>query len=62
VDGRADLYSLGVVLYELLTGSKPFQGDVLAAVMNNIVNRSPAPVLERNPIVSTELAAIVKKR
>lgn len=61
VDGRADLYALGVVLYELLTGSKPFHGDVLAAVMNNIVNRSPAPVLERNPIVTTELAAIVEK-
>ncbi|SEM41564.1 Serine/threonine protein kinase [Syntrophus gentianae] len=60
-DGRTDLFSLGVVLYELLTGIKPFQGEVLTAVMNNIVKNAPIPVLERNPSLPEELAAVVAK-
>jgi len=60
-DGRADLFSLGVVLYELLTGYKPFQGDVLAAIMHNIVNGIPIPVLEKNPAIPEKLATIVEK-
>ncbi len=44
VDGRSDLFSLGVVLYELLTGRKPFKADTIAALMFRIVTDDPAPI------------------
>lgn len=44
VDGRSDLFSLGVVFYELLTGEKAFQGDSSATIIFNITNTSPIPV------------------
>jgi serine/threonine-protein kinase len=44
VDGRSDLFSLGVVLFELLTGEKPFQGETMATLMFQIANQPhPAP-------------------
>jgi len=61
VDGRADLFSLGVVLYELLTGDKPFPGDVISVVMHNIANSAPIPVLEKNPAIPETLATLVEK-
>jgi serine/threonine-protein kinase len=44
VDGRSDLFSLGVVFYELLSGERPFQGDSIATLMFNITASSPAPI------------------
>jgi HD-like signal output (HDOD) protein/tRNA A-37 threonylcarbamoyl transferase component Bud32 len=60
-DGRADLFSLGVVLYELLTGNKPFQGEVITAIMNSIANSAPIPILEKNPSIPEKLASLVEK-
>jgi len=49
LDGRSDLFSLGSVFYELLTGTKPFRGDTFSALSNQITQGSPQPVLRVHP-------------
>jgi eukaryotic-like serine/threonine-protein kinase len=61
VDGRSDLFSLGVVLYELLSGQKPFQGDSLESLMHAISNGSRLPVAEVAPDAPACFAEIVEK-
>ena len=61
VDGRTDLYSLGVVLYELLSGRSPFTGDQEVAVAHAILHEDPITIRELNPDVPAELEHIVFK-
>lgn len=61
VDHRCDMWAFGVVLYELLTGRQPFQGDFEQAVIYGILNETPLPVRELNPEVPEWLDALVMR-
>lgn len=61
VDERADIYSLGIILYELFTGRVPFTGDSAIAVGFKQLREKPSPPREKNPQLSPELEALILK-
>lgn len=61
IDGRADLFSLGVILYWLATGDKPFAGDTITAVSYKIVHSEPPPPRRINPAVPVALERVIMK-
>ncbi len=60
-DGRSDLFSLGVVLYEALTGVNPFQSDDLTATLYQVVQVDPPPLRQRNPSVPVWLERVTAR-
>jgi protein kinase-like protein len=61
VDGRSDLFSLGIVLYLMLTGSKPFAGDSVNEIALKIVQADPKPPSQVNPALNAEFDYVVAK-
>jgi eukaryotic-like serine/threonine-protein kinase len=61
LDARSDIFSLGIVLYEMSTGRQAFSGSTAAVIHDGILNRPPAPVGRLNPDAPPELERIVMK-
>ncbi len=61
VDGRTDIFSLGVMLYEMTTGQKPFSGQDIATILYHILNEEPAPPHRLNPAIPLGVSSTILK-
>ena len=61
LDGRSDLFSVGIVLYQMLSGQRPFQGDSLVSIAMNIANEEPTPLEKLRPEAPASLRRIVER-
>lgn len=61
IDGRSDIFALGVVLYELVTGEKPFGGQNITTVIYKIINENPIPPRELDATIHPGLSYVIQK-
>jgi len=61
LDARTDLFSFGIVLYEMVTGIQPFRGETSGVIANAILERAPVPLVRLNPGVPPKLEGVINK-
>jgi len=61
LDGRSDLFSVGVMLYEMVTGERPFEGQSITTIMYKIVHETPIPPLKLDSTIHPRLSAVIEK-
>ena len=61
LDGRSDLFAVGAILYEMLTGQKAFRGDSITGLIFKIITEEPRPIEEVDPATPAEMVRIIRK-
>jgi len=61
IDHRSDIFSLGIILYDMATGQRPFRGDTSASLLSSILKDTPTSVTEVNPDIPRELGRIIRR-
>ena len=61
IDALTDIFSLGIVFYEMLTGSRPFHGETSPAILSSIIKDEPAAVRKAHPEIPREISRLVRR-
>jgi len=61
IDHRSDIFSIGIILYEMITGQRPFQGDTNASILSSIIKDTPASVTDFNQEIPRDSARLIRR-